>query len=92
MKVFFPIRWIDVEAEGGVHPPNTFYRVSIGHEHWDGGPQQVYKVQMVYNGAVSGRRSPSFPVGSRDWENVIAAMEELKAGGGSSGRGQINPV
>lgn len=91
MKVFFPIRWIDVDATGH-HPSNTKYRVSVGHEHWDEGPQHVLKVQMVYNGAVSGRRSPSYPTETDDWERVVDAMRALMRGEGASGRGQINPV
>lgn len=92
MKVYFPIRYKYVDAAPGHHPPNTKYRVSIGHEHWDEGPQLVYKIQMVYDGVVSGRRSPSYPTGTDDWKRVVAAMRALMRGKGTSGRGQINPV
>ena len=80
MKVFFsnPLTHRDIPASDP-HPPNTCYRVSYGHEMWDDGPQAVTKIQMLYNGKVSGRRSPSFPEGTGDFQRVADAMHELHA-------------
>jgi hypothetical protein len=92
-KVYFPIRYIDVPA-GPPHGGNPAYRVSIGTEHWDEGtqPETVYKIQMVYNGVVQGRKSPSFPEGTDDIDRVYAAMREIKAGGGRKARGMMEAV
>lgn len=91
MKIYFPIHLIDVPASPP-HPPETCYRVSFGREHWGDDLAYVYKVQMVYEGAVSGRKSPSYPDGTDDWKHVEEAMHELKGGGGHSGRGLVQPV
>ena len=32
---------------------------------------------MVYDGDVAGRRSPSYPIGTDDYERVMEAVEEL---------------
>jgi hypothetical protein len=91
-KVFFPIRWIDVDASA-THGAGAVYRVSLGTEHWgDGAPTSVYKVQMAYDGSVHGRKSPSFPENSDDMERVFDAMRRVKAGQGNSGRGMITSV
>ncbi len=91
MKVFFPLRSIDVDASAP-HPDNTKYRVSFGHEHWGDEPCAVWKVQMVYDRQVSGRRSPSYPVGTDDFDRVLEAMRVVMSGGGTSGRGEIAPI
>jgi hypothetical protein len=52
--------------------------VSIGAEDWNGRHVDVIKVQMVYDGRVSGRRSPSYPIDTDDYEQVHAAVLELK--------------
>lgn len=91
-KVFFPIRYLDVPASPP-HGGNPAYRVAFGIEHWaDGSAQHVYKVQMVYGGAVAGRKSPSYPAGTNDLDRVLEAMRRLKAGEGKSGRGEISGV
>jgi hypothetical protein len=77
MRVFFPIRHIDVPASPP-HDPGTAYRVSCGVEHWGPEPTYVYKVQIARGGVVSGRRSPSFPAGADDFERVCRAMAELR--------------
>ena len=89
-RVYHPLRFKDVPASPP-HAENTSYRVSIGVEYWDGYPAHVEKVQMVYEGRVSGRRSPSYPVGTDDRKRAIAALDEIRAGGGNSGRGLIQP-
>jgi hypothetical protein len=90
-KVYFPTHGVDVAASAP-HPANTHYRVSRGVEHWEGGIEthKVIKVQMVYDGTVSGRRSPSFPVGSDDAKRVMKAIEEVEKGGGKTLRGEAS--
>ena len=61
------------------HPENTEYKISIGSEIWEGGNHEVVKIQMVYNGKVAGRRSPSYPLGTDDLHRVIKKAEELIA-------------
>lgn len=91
-KVYFPLRYIDVPASPP-HDDNQFYRVSFGIEHWtDGSAEHVYKIQMVYDGVVAGRKSPSFPDGTNDLDHVIAAIKEVKAGKGERGRGQMSSI
>jgi len=93
MKVYFPTHYLDVKASAP-HPADTAYRVSRGAEHWedDEGPHQVVKIQMVYAGRVSGRRSPSFPLGTDDAKRVMKALDEIAKGGGLSARGQISSL
>jgi hypothetical protein len=90
VKVFFPLRSEDVEASPP-HPEDTQYRVAYGHEHWGEDPCPVWKVQMVYAGQVSGRKAPSYPVGTDDFERVLDAMRRVMAGGGGPRRGAIDP-
>lgn len=59
------------------HPDNTQYKISIGLETWESGNQEIIKIQMVYNGEVAGRRSPSFPLGTDDLQRVMAKAQEL---------------
>jgi hypothetical protein len=72
-KIFFPSRSTMVEASPP-HPGNTMYKVSKGIEHWGDTSCEVIKIQMVYDGKVSGRRSPSFPIDqngkSKDFEKI----------------------
>jgi len=91
-KVFFPIRFLDVPASPP-HDGNPAYRVAFGIEHWgDGSAQPVYKIQMVYNGAVAGRKSPSYPEGTDDLDRVLDALRRVKTGEGRSGRGNMHSV
>jgi hypothetical protein len=77
-KVFFPKAHILVPASSP-HPPNTQYRVAIGEEIWDDKRHKVLKIQMVYNGEVAGRRSPSYPLGTDDYIRVTEAADRLYA-------------
>jgi len=77
-KTFFPKMFIMVTASAP-HPPNTQYKVSIGEELWDGNTNPVLKVQMVYDGEIAGRRSPSYPLGTDDFQRVMLAAEKLIA-------------
>lgn len=92
MKVFYPLRFEDVLASGP-HEAGTQYRVAFGLEHWgEGEAEYVYKVQMVYGGQVSGRRSPSFPEGSDDLERVLDALQRVRKGEGQKSRGAVHPA
>lgn len=75
-KTFFPefIEHIDASPP---HPKNTQYRVSIGMEDWEGAFVPVAKVQMVYAGTVAGRKSPSYPIGTNDYNNVNKTLSKL---------------
>lgn len=85
-NTFFPIVSTFVEANTGYntngenyHPENTDYKVSIGYEIEDGNSDcLVLKVQIRYDGKIAGRRSPSFPVLSSDWDDVKKAMDRVK--------------
>lgn len=85
-NTFFPIVSTFVSADTGYntsgndyHPQNTEYKVSIGYEIEDGNKDNlVFKVQICYDGKISGRRSPSFPVLSSDWCKVKKAMDQVK--------------
>ncbi len=77
-KVFFPHDYILVDSNSNKHPANTQYKVSIGPEDWNGTHVEVIKVQMMYGGKISGRRSPSYPVDCDDYERVHEAVLELK--------------
>ncbi len=76
MKVFFPKKFKMVSASAP-HPTNTEYKVSVGEEDWGGNYHTVIKVQMVYDGLLAGRRSPSYPIGSDDYKRVCNAIDEL---------------
>ncbi len=76
-QTFFPRKSIMVPASPGGHPPNTEYKVSYGDEKWGSTFAEVYKVQMVYNGVVAGRISPSFPIGTDDYLRVHEVVMHL---------------
>ncbi len=59
------------------HPDNTQYKISRGIEYWGDEGFDVIKVQMVYDGVIAGRRSPSYPVGTDDHQKVIEAINKL---------------
>ena len=76
-RTFYPQKSKDIEASAP-HPEGTFYKVSVGLEDWGGGEfQAVSKVQMSYDGVVSGRKSPSYPLGTQDQERVHNCVCEL---------------
>lgn len=77
-QTFFPNRHIMVPASPS-HPPNTEYKVSIGHEKWGDTMNKVIKVQMVYDGVITEQRSPSYPLGTDDHDRVNKAFEQLYA-------------
>lgn len=77
-KTFFPdaskVAFVNASKP---HPDNTQYKISIGLEDWGGEMHQVLKVQMVYDGEVAGRRSPSFPLGTDDLQRVMGKAQNL---------------
>lgn len=76
-KVFYPRDFVLVPASCPPHPQNTEYKVAYGDEDWDGVFVPVFKVQMVYEGVIAGRRSPSYPVGYDDYLRVHEEMMKL---------------
>lgn len=75
-QTFFPSKSIFIPASSP-HPENTEYKISRGIERWEGENHEVLKVQMVYNGVVAGRRSPSYPIGTDDFQRVARKLQEL---------------
>ena len=76
-RVFYPRKSISVPASVP-HPAGTEYKISIGDEEWDGYFHTVIKVQMVYDGKVAGRKSPSYPIGTDDAQRVAEAIRQLE--------------
>jgi len=78
-RTFYPQKSKDIEASPP-HPKGTSYKVSVGLEDWgDGEFKPVSKVQISYDGVVSGRKCPSYPVGTDDQERVHNCVCELTA-------------
>lgn len=76
-RAYFPREVIFVKASPP-HPEGTEYVVSIGDEKWDGKTfVHVAKIQMAYEGRIEGRKAPSFPVGTDDFERVAEAIRQL---------------
>lgn len=75
-RVFYPRHSIFVNASLP-HPKGTQYKVSLGDEEWGGVFHLVIKVQMVYDGKVAGRKSPSYPVETEDAARVHEAIQAL---------------
>lgn len=77
-KTYFPhkdkVALVDASKP---HPNNTQYKISMGTEVWDSENHEVVKIQMVYDGKVAGRRSPSFPIGTDDFQRVQNKVNEL---------------
>jgi len=76
-KTYFPdpnrIATLDASPP---HPAGTKYKISIGYEIWDMN-RAVVKIQMEYLGRVEGRKVPSFPLGTDDFQRVTTKAEEL---------------
>lgn len=75
-RTFYP-RYSKLIPASAPHPKGTEYKISVGDEDWDGVFEKVVKVQMVYDGKVAGRKSPSYPTGTDDWRRVAETIEEL---------------
>lgn len=58
-------------------PENMAYVVAIGIEPWSDN-KPLIKIRLKYNGKLNGRKVPSIPLGSKDWEQIVAAVNELK--------------
>ncbi len=77
-KTFFPHKETTVFVNASEpHPKDTEYIISIGTEIWGGENHEVLKVQMVYDGEIAGRRSPSYPIGTDDFQRVQSKINEL---------------
>lgn len=77
MRTFYPRNTVIIPASAP-HPKNTEYKISVGDEEWEGGVfHSVIKVQMMYDGKVAGRRSPSYPIESDDYCRVFDAIQSL---------------
>ncbi len=76
-NTFYPKRSLLLPASKP-HPENTQYKISIGDEDWDGVLHTVVKIQLVYNGKVAGRKTPSYPYDSDDAERVAEAVAQIK--------------
>lgn len=73
-KTFFPKMFIMVSAI--IHPIlNTKFLLVKKRGGQKRNP--VIKVQMVYNGEITGGRSPSYPLGTNDFQRVMLAAEKL---------------
>ena len=77
-KTFFPYERKSVLVNASKpHPDKTQYKISIGLETWDDENHEVVKIQMVYGGKVAGRRSPSYPLGTDDYDRVMTKLNQL---------------
>lgn len=81
-KIFHPlidmIEFVDATCGHNAHPAGTQYRIAIGNEIWDKTNPLVLKIQMSYQATgIQGRRSPSFPIGSDDFDRVNEKAKEL---------------
>ena len=81
-QTFFPeaglVEFVDATCGDSAHPENTKYKVSIGNESWGDISPLVIKVQMQYEETgLQGRRSPSYPFGTDDYERVHRAIQRL---------------
>jgi len=77
-QTFFPDKDTTIRVLASKpHPENTNYVISIGTEMWGSEPHKVLKIQMEYDKKLSGRRSPSYPIGTNDFIKVQQAAETL---------------
>ena len=81
-QTFFPhdglVEFISATCGDSAHPEGTKYKVSIGNESWGDVSPLVIKVQMQYEETgLQGRKSPSYPFGTDDYERVHRAIEWL---------------
>ena len=74
---FEPIIWCHVKASNP-HNQTAEYYVAIGKENWDeDGNNLVIKIQMEYERKRAGRKAPSFPVETDDFDKVSKAVSFL---------------
>ncbi|HEY3347103.1 MAG TPA: hypothetical protein VGK71_05720 [Nitrospirota bacterium] len=78
-QTFFPLEGYSetVPANESFHGKEVLYKISIGNEIWGSYPTPVLKVQIMEGGQVLGRKSPSYPIGSGDFERVQKKADEL---------------
>lgn len=87
-RVFDPLVWGTVDASK-THGDEVEYFVAIGKEHWGKRETIVLKIQMSYGGKRSGRKAPSFPIDSDDWNRVINMMQKVKDEYAAGKRGAV---
>ncbi|MCD4654456.1 hypothetical protein K8T06_11050 [bacterium] len=75
-KTFFP-EISELVPASPPHPKDTSYKVSIGLENMNDKYHPIVKIQMVYNGKVSGQKNPSFPINTNDYERIFQAIKKL---------------
>lgn len=75
-KTFFPTKSISIPASKP-HPDHTEYKISVGTEIWNKKNHVVVKIQMVYDKKIAGRRSPSFPLDTDDFQRVSKEIDKL---------------
>jgi len=75
-ETFFPQLTETIPASPP-HPPNTYYRISLGLEQVAGGFSPVVKIQMEHNGKTL-EQTPYFPLSSDDYKRVNSTIEELR--------------
>lgn len=73
---YHPIKSVYVKASPP-HPVGTEYKISVGLEEWGEEKVLVSKIQMVFEGKVLGRKSPSYPLGTVDYKEVYANLTVL---------------
>ena len=59
------------------HPTGSEYIISVGIEDWNGESIMVTKIRMAYQGKIRGRKAPSFPIGTDDFERVAEEVRKL---------------
>lgn len=59
------------------HPAGSEYVISVGIEDWNGESIMVTKIRMAYNGRIQGRKAPSYPIGTSDFERVSEEVHKL---------------
>jgi hypothetical protein len=74
-ETFFP-QLSDIVPASPPHPPGTGYQISIGLEDWGLNYTPVIKIQMLLKGQIL-ERSPSFPLGTQDYQKVTQAIADL---------------
>ena len=88
-KVFKPIVFTWIPAYS--HSERAEYYIAIGTEHWSEEKDDPYviKIQMAYNRKRCGRKNPSYPIESNDWEAICNTVERIKKAFDEGKKGEI---
>ena len=93
-RIFTPLTYCKVPTSK-MHVDTAKYYVAIGMEQWEeSGGNLVIKVMMEYDGKLTGRMAPSYPITqsdiySEDWERVCEAVEAVKKAYKNGEHGEI---